>query len=196
MELGEYPFSKRFGWISDRFGVSWQLNLSPRPQKILPCLMFTGDRHGRAEEAMSTYMSQFEQSTLHHVDRYGTDDPGQAGTVRHAVFALAGQSFMAMDSGLDHQFTFTPAISFFVNCQTQEEVNALWEGLSKGGEKGQCGWLTDRYGVSWQIVPTILGRLMGDSNREKADRVVQAMLKMTRLNIAELQDAFDGTAGE
>jgi predicted 3-demethylubiquinone-9 3-methyltransferase (glyoxalase superfamily) len=192
MELDAYPFSPQFGWVQDRYGLSWQLNLAGRSQKITPFLTFVGDQHARAEAAMNDYVDLFENSSITAIQRRGPDGDGVEGTVQHAVFTLAGQAFMASDGGLEHGFTFTPALSFFVNCETQDEVDRLWEGLSAGGEKGVCGWLTDRYGVSWQVVPTILGELMQDEDREKATRVTQAMLQMTKLDIGALQAAYDG----
>ncbi len=192
MELSGHPFSEAFGWVVDRFGVSWQLNLGKREQKIVPFFTFVGEQHGKAEEAMQSYVAQFPDSMVVRVERYAASEQGTEGSVKHEVFSLAGREFMAMDSNLDHPFTFTPAISFFVHCETQGEVDAFWEGLSAGGEKGQCGWLTDRYGVSWQIVPMALLELLGDSNPGRVDRVTQAMLKMTKLDIAALERAAEG----
>lgn len=192
MELSEYPFSEAFGWTSDRFGVSWQLNLGTRRQKIAPFLMFVGDRCGRGEEAMESYVKHFPGSSIERLERFGAGESGREGTVKHGVCSLAGYDLMVMDSSIDHSFAVTPAISLFVSCETQDEVDALWEGLSTGGEKGQCGWLTDRYGVSWQIVPTALMELLGESDPARVDRVMQAMLKMTKLEISGLRRAYDG----
>jgi predicted 3-demethylubiquinone-9 3-methyltransferase (glyoxalase superfamily) len=189
MELGEYPFSDRFGWLADKFGVSWQVNLKSRTQKITPFLMFVGEQHGKAEEAMNLYMSLFERSRIVSFERYDEGEEAPEGTVKHAAFLLDGQEFMAIDSNYDHQFTFTPAISFFVNCETQEEVDKLWDTFADGGEKQPCGWVTDRYGVTWQVVPTVLGELLQDEDPEKAKRVMQAMLKMQKLDIKALQEA-------
>jgi predicted 3-demethylubiquinone-9 3-methyltransferase (glyoxalase superfamily) len=154
-------------------------------QKITPFLWFDD----QAEEAMTFYTSIFENSKVVNVSRYGEAGPGRAGTVMTATFELAGQQFIALNGG--PQFKFTEAISLFVNCETQEEVDELWEKLSEGGEKGPCGWLKDRYGLSWQIVPSALGKLLGDEDPEKAGRVMQAMLKMSKLDIAALQQAYD-----
>jgi predicted 3-demethylubiquinone-9 3-methyltransferase (glyoxalase superfamily) len=189
MELGEYPFSDRFGWLADKFGVSWQVYLKSRTQKITPFLMFVGVQHGKAEEAMTFYMSLFERSRIVSFERYDEGEEAPEGTVKHAAFLLDGQEFMAIDSNYDHQFTFTPAISFFVNCETQEEVDKLWDTFADGGEKQPCGWVTDRYGVTWQVVPTVLGELLQDEDPEKAKRVMQAMLKMQKLDIKTLQEA-------
>src|SRR5712691_11829956 len=154
-------------------------------QKITPFLWFDG----KAEEAMNFYVSVFQNSKVVRVSRYGEAGPGRKGTVMSATFQLDGQEFFALNGG--PQFTFTPAISFFVNCETQQEVDDLWEKLSEGGRKDRCGWLQDKFGVSWQIVPTALGRLMGDKDRKKAGNVMQAMLKMSKLVIKDLQAAYD-----
>jgi predicted 3-demethylubiquinone-9 3-methyltransferase (glyoxalase superfamily) len=189
MELGEYPFSDRFGWLADKFCVSWQVNLKSRTQKITPFLMFVGEQHGKAEEAMNLYMSLFERSRIVSFERYDEGEEAPEGTVKHAAFLLDGQEFMAIDSNYDHQFTFTPAISFFVNCETQEDVDKLWDTFADGGEKQPCGWVTDRYGVTWQVVPTVLGELLQDEDPEKVKRVMQAMLQMQKLDIKTLQEA-------
>jgi predicted 3-demethylubiquinone-9 3-methyltransferase (glyoxalase superfamily) len=155
-------------------------------QKITPFLWF----EDQAEEAMRFYTSIFKNSRVLDVRRYGEAGPGKPGTVMTGTFELNGQEFVALNGG--PEFKFTPAISFFVNCETQAEVDELWEKLSEGGEKGPCGWLTDKYGVSWQIVPTILGQLMGDKDPVKAQRVTEAMLKMGKLDIAKLKQAYEG----
>ncbi len=154
-------------------------------RKITPFLWFDG----QAEEAMNFYTSIFKNSKIGSVARYPATEPDKPGKVMTATFELDGQEFMALNGG--PEFKFTPAISFFVNCETQDEVDAFWEKLSAGGEKSQCGWLTDKYGVSWQIVPTVLGELMGDSDPQKAQRVMSAMLQMTKLDIAELKRAYE-----
>ncbi len=192
MELQRYPFSEKFGWVEDRFGLSWQLNLTDRGTKISPFLMFVGKQHGRAEEAMKSYVSLFKDSRVEQVERYGAGQEETEGTVMHGRFSLAGQEFMAMDSRREHAFTFTPATSLYVNCDTQADIDTLWDKLSAGGgEAGRCGWLTDRYGVSWQIVPAILGELTGGSKPERSARVMQALLKMDKLDIKGLQQAYE-----
>jgi predicted 3-demethylubiquinone-9 3-methyltransferase (glyoxalase superfamily) len=190
MGLAQYPFSKKYGWLNDKFGVSWQMNLAERQQKIMPSLMFVGEQFGKAEEAMNFYVSLFEDSNIINIARYGKENGDQEGKVVHGVFSLNGQEFMAMDSNGPHKFTFTPAISFFVNCQTQEEIDSLWEKLSAVPEQEQCGWLQDKYGVSWQIVPTILGEMLKDKDPEKSKRVMKAMLQMKKLDIAGLKQAY------
>ncbi len=154
-------------------------------KKITPFLWFDGN----AEEAMNFYVSVFRNSTIGSVSRYGDAGPGPKGTVMTATFQLDGQDFMALNGG--PHFTFTPAISLFVNCETQQEVDELWEKLSSGGEKGQCGWLKDRYGLSWQIIPSAMGKLLQDKDRKKASRVMNAMMQMTRIDISRLKEAYD-----
>ena len=153
--------------------------------KIVPFLWFDG----RAEEAMNFYASIFKNSRIGNVTRYGKGGPGPEGTVMSATFQLEGQDFYALNGG--PHYSFTPAISFFVNCETQQEVDELWEKLSEGGQIQQCGWLQDKYGLSWQIIPTILGKLLGDKDPAKAQRVMQAMLQMKKIDIARLKQAYD-----
>ena len=154
-------------------------------QKITPFLWFDG----RAEEAMHFYVSIFKNSKAGSITRYGDAGPGPKGTVMVATFQLDGQEFIALNGG--PQFTFSPAISFVVNCETQEEVDAFWEKLSEGGEKLQCGWLRDKYGVSWQIVPTVLGEMMQDKDAERSQRVMKAMLQMNKIDIGRLKQAYE-----
>ncbi len=192
MELDKYPFSEKFGWLSDKYGLSWQLNLGNSKQKITPCLMYVGKVNGKAEEAMNHYVSIFKNSGVEMIDRYKAGEGDTEGNVKHAEFSLSGEEFMALESGLEHNFTFTEAISLFVDCRTQEEVDELWEKLSAGGEKSQCGWLKDKYGVSWQIIPSALGEMLGDKDPAKANRVMQAMLKMQKIDIQGLKRAYEG----
>jgi predicted 3-demethylubiquinone-9 3-methyltransferase (glyoxalase superfamily) len=192
MELDKYPFSEKFGWVADRFGLSWQLNLASFPQKITPCLMFVGEQNGRAEEAMNFYASLFKNSSIDRVERYSAGEGGTEGAVKHGVFSLDGQKFITMDGGTNHPFTFTEAQSFVVNCKTQEEVDEFWEELSAGGQQSQCAWLKDKYGLSWQIVPTVLIEMLQDKDPEKSKRVMEAMLEMTKIDIATLKQAYDG----
>lgn len=154
-------------------------------QKITPFLWFDNN----AEEAIAFYASIFKDSSIETITRYAKDTPGQEGTVMTGSFTLYGQRFSTLNGG--PVFKFTPAISFVVNCEDQAEVDYYWESLSAGGEKGQCGWLTDKFGVSWQIVPTLLGKLLNDKNVKKVYNATQAMLKMTKLEIDALQRAFD-----
>jgi predicted 3-demethylubiquinone-9 3-methyltransferase (glyoxalase superfamily) len=156
-------------------------------QKITPFLWFDHE----AEEAMNFYTSIFKNSRILSVTRYGEGGPGPAGEVMTGTFQLEGQKFMALNGGPDHNFT--EAISFFVDCKTQEEVDELWNKLTEGGEEGPCGWLKDKFGVSWQIIPTVLGELLGDPDPVKSHRVMEAMLRMKKIDIKALQEAYDQT---
>jgi predicted 3-demethylubiquinone-9 3-methyltransferase (glyoxalase superfamily) len=153
-------------------------------QKITPFLWFDG----KAEEAMDFYTSIFENSRVINVTRYGEAGPGPKGTVMSATFELLGREFIALNGG--PHFSFTPAISFFVTCKTQAEVDTLWEKLVAGGKPQRCGWLTDKYGLSWQIVPAILGELLQDKDAEKSSGVLKAMSAMVKLDIAGLERAY------
>ncbi len=154
-------------------------------QKITPFLTFDN----QAEEAVNFYVSIFKNSKILSVSRYGEGAPGPKGSVMSASFVLEGQEFMALNGGPD--FTFSDGISLFVSCETQAEVDDLWENLSAGGQKGPCGWLKDKFGVSWQVIPTVLGQLLGDKDPRKAQNVMQAMLQMTKIDIAALRRAYE-----
>lgn len=154
-------------------------------KKITPFLWFDD----KAEEAANFYASIFRNSRIGRITRSGDGAPGPKGKVMSVAFELDGQEFMALN-GRPH-FTFTPAISLFVNCETQEEVDDLWEKLSAGGEKSRCGWLKDKYGLSWQIIPTALGQMLQDKDAEKSKRVMAAMLKMSKIDVRLLQEAYD-----
>lgn len=191
MPLQKYPFSEKFGWVADKFGVSWQLSLAGGEKKITPFLMFVGKQHGKADEAMKFYVSLFKDSKIEQVERWGPGQPEPEGKVMHARFVLAGQQFMAMESGGPHDFTFTPAFSLFINCESQDEVDELWEKLSEGGRKDRCGWLQDRYGVSWQVVPPGFRELVQGKDAARSRRAMEAMMKMEKLDIRELRRAYD-----
>ena len=193
MEFQKYPFAEKFGWVSDKYGVDWQLMLNHKKQSISPALLFTQDKYGKTEEAVKFYTSLFPNSSITTMQKRGSEhpEPEKEGTVEYASFKLHGQDFNAMESQ-GHQFTFNEAISFYVNCETQEEVDKLWKSLSAVPESEQCGWLKDKYGVSWQIVPKALTELMNDPDQEKANQVMKAMLQMKKIDIAELQRAFEG----
>jgi len=154
-------------------------------QKITPFLWFDGN----AEEAMNFYVSIFKNSKVGRISRYGDARPGPKGTVMSVTFQLEGQEFMALNGG--PHFSFSPAISFFVSCETQEEVDELWEKLSAGGKKEKCGWLKDKYGLSWQIIPATLGQLMQDKDPERSKRVMNAMLQMDKIEIKKLKQAYE-----
>jgi predicted 3-demethylubiquinone-9 3-methyltransferase (glyoxalase superfamily) len=196
MPLDSYPFSERYGWTEDRYGLSWQVMYADDGdirQRIIPTLMFVGEVCGRAEEAVTLYTSVFPDSEVGHVLRYARgEEPDKEGTIKHARFTLAGQEFAAMDSAHDHRFGFNEAISFMVGCDTQEEIDYYWESLSAVPEAEQCGWLKDEFGVSWQIVPSILGELLGSGNTEQTARVTEAFLQMKKFDVAELTRAYEG----
>lgn len=195
MPLQEYPFSQLYGWTQDRYGVSWQLILSDpagedRPF-IVPSLMFVGDVCGRAEEASAFYIDVFHDSRRGSISRYGKDqEPDEAGTVNFTDFMLEGQWFAAMDSAAGHGFSFNEAVSLMVNCATQAEIDEYWRKLSAVPEAEQCGWLKDKYGLSWQIVPTALNEMMATGTREQVDAVTQAFLPMKKFDTATLEEAF------
>lgn len=190
MPLDRYDWSAKYGWLQDRFGVNWQLSLGKTEeigQKFTPTLMFTGDQNGRAETAIRFYTSVFEASSVAGILRYAPGDNDVAGNIKHAQFRLGEQLFMAMDSSLPHPFSFNEAVSFVVECETQSEIDYYWEKLSAHPDAEQCGWLKDPFGLSWQIVPAILSRLMNEPG--KAERVTAALLKMKKLNIEALKNA-------
>lgn len=196
MELGSYPFSPKYGWIQDRFGVTWQLMYregEQNKQRVIPTLMFVGEQCGKAEEAITHYTSIFDNARMEGAMRYEKGEaPDKAGTLKHAQFTLAGQWFAAMDSAHEHKFNFTEAISLVVTCQNQKEIDYYWQKLSAVPESEQCGWLKDRYGVSWQIVPRQLAELLNSPDTDQVERVTQAFLKMKKFEIAELEKAARG----
>ena len=197
MPLDKYPFSERYGWIEDKYGLSWQLILTdpegdPRPP-IVPSLLFVGDVCGQAEEAMNFYVSVFKNSKQGLMARYPQGmEPDQEGTLMFADFMLENQWFAAMDSAHEHKFNFNEAISLMVYCDTQAEIDDYWEQLSAVPEAEQCGWLKDKYGVSWIILPTVMDEMMAKGAAKQIDRLIQAFLPMKKLVIAELEKAYKG----
>lgn len=197
MPIDEYPFSKRYGWLEDRYGLSWQLMLTnpegdPRPT-IMPFLMFVGDTCGKAEEAIEFYVSLFKRAKQGTLFRYGPGhEPDQEDSVMFADFMLEGSWFAATESAHEHDFAFNEAISFIVQCDDQKEIDHYWKKLSAVPEAEQCGWLKDRYGLSWQITPRDLGKMMSEGTGEQVARVTQAFLKMKKFDIAALRRAYDG----
>ena len=190
MPLDTYPWSKKYGWLQDKYGVSWQLESNVPTgvaQKYVQALMFTREQFGRAEEAIELYTSVFPDASTGFISRYGDDAGDQAGKVNHAQFFLNGQRFAAMDSALDHKFDFTEGLSLVIPCDNQQEIDFFWEKLTEGGQESQCGWLKDKFGVSWQVVPANLGRLIAEP--EKGSRVVEAFMKMKKFDIAALKNA-------
>lgn len=198
MEMGEYPFSERYGWIQDKYGLSWQLIYTDpegedRPA-IIPSLLFSGDVHGKAEEASLFYLSVFKDAKKGMTAYYPAGmEPDTEGTVMFADFMLEGSWFAAMDSAHMHKFGFNEAVSFIVNCDTQEEIDYYWEKLSAVPEAEQCGWLKDAYGVSWQINPTIMEEIMASGDAVKISRVTEAFLQMKKFDIAKIKAAYEGS---
>lgn len=197
MPIGKYPFSERYGWIQDRFGLSWQLILTnpegdPRPP-IVTSMLFVGENCGKAEEAINFYSSVFRKSKPGNVVRYGAGQaPDKEGTIMFADFMLEDCWFAAMDSAREHNFNFTEAISLMVYCDDQGEIDDCWKPLSAVPEAEQCGWLKDKYGVSWQIVPTAMEEMMRSGTKEQMARVTEAFLKMKKFNLVTLQRAYEG----
>jgi predicted 3-demethylubiquinone-9 3-methyltransferase (glyoxalase superfamily) len=196
MPLDKYTFSERYAWVTDRFGVSWQLFLGTGHQAITPYLMFVKEQYSKAAEAAKFYSSVFAGesvfggSKIDAIVPYEKDEGEHEGAVKHASFSLDGYQFIAMDSGRDHAFGFTPAISFMVECATQTRIDHLWESLSFVPEAEQCGWLQDKYGVSWQIVPASLSRMMKDKDPARTERVMQALMPMKKLDKTSLARAY------
>ena len=196
MELGEYPFSEKYGWMQDKYGLSWQVMfMGDRKiqQKITPTLLFVRNVCGKAEEAITFYASIFNNAKVGDILRYGRGEgPDKEGTVKHAAFTLLGQEFAAMDSARGHNFTFNEAISLMVHCDTQEEIDYYWGKLSADPKAEQCGWLKDKYGLSWQIVPNAMDEMFKEKDEKKIARVTEAFLKMKKFDIDALKRAFDG----
>lgn len=190
MRLGKYDWNEKYGWLSDRYGVNWQLmkgGIADTEQRFVPAMMFTGSQNGNAQKAIDLYSSIFSGSEVKYVMRYGKDQNEVEGNIAHAQFTLGQQMFVAMDSSYQHEFSFNEGVSLVVECKDQEEVDYYWEKLTEGGEEVQCGWLKDRFGVSWQVVPSVLQELMSDPLR--SERVVQAFLKMKKFDIEKLLKA-------
>ncbi len=207
LPLGAYPFSPRYGWVADRFGLSWQVMLGGAGggQKITPVLMFTGAAAGKAEEAIHFYASVFrdapppadatlggEESHATVLARHGESQaPERPGSVQFAVLRLRGQEFAAMDSARDHGCTFNEAISFLIPCDTQVEIDYFWNRLAADPNAGQCGWLKDRFGVSWQVAPAMMRKMLcGDA--QAVERVTAAFLGMKKFDLAALRRAYEG----
>ncbi len=197
MPLDKYPFSERYGWIQDKYGVTWQLILTKpegeeRPP-IIPSFLFTQDGAGKAEEASDYYLSVFKDAKRGVLSRWPAGmAPEKEGTVMFTDFMLANQWFAAMDSANKHEFTFNEAVSLMVRCETQEEMDYYWEKLSAVPAAEQCGWLKDKFGVSWQIAPTAMDEMMSRGTPEQIDRLTRAFLTMKKFDLAKLKEAYDG----
>jgi predicted 3-demethylubiquinone-9 3-methyltransferase (glyoxalase superfamily) len=196
MPMQEYPFSKRYGWMQDRYGTSWQLILTDpageeRPT-IVPSLLFVNDKCGKAEEASDFYLSIFSGSKRGTVARYPAGmAPDKEGALMFTDFKLLDTWMAAMDSAHEHKFSFNEAISFIVKCDTQKEIDYYWEKLSAVPSAEQCGWLKDKYGVSWQIVPSVMDEMMAHGTKEQVARVTELFLKMKKFIIADLEKAYE-----
>lgn len=197
MPLDTYPFSERYGWIEDKYGVSWQLILTkPEGEErplIIPSFLFVGDVYGKAEEASDFYLSVFKNSKRGALARYGAGrEPDTEQAIMFTDFKLDDQWLVAMDSAHMHDFGFNEAVSLVVSCETQEEIDYYWEKLSAVPESEQCGWLKDKYGVSWQIVPSAMEQMMSEGTPEQMARVTQAFLQMKKFDIVKLREAYEG----
>lgn len=197
MPLDKYDWSEQYAFIQDRFGLSWQImkgKYSDVNQKITPCFLFTDERFGKAEESVKFYTGIFPGSSVSGILLYQENEGAQVkGKVKHSQYIIDDKVFMAMDGAGEHKFGFNEAVSFVVECSNQEEVDYYWDKLTAdGGQESMCAWLKDKFGVSWQIVPAKLGELIGSPDKEKAGRAMQAMLKMKKIIITDLQKAYDG----
>ena len=191
MPLDKYPWAEKYGWVKDKYGMTWQLmidDLSQVSQKINTAFLFSNKQFGKAKEAIDLYISIFPNSTAHHQELYKEGEGQPVGYLKFGHFTLNGELFAGMHGPGDHAFEFGEGLSIVVDCDTQEQIDHYWNALtSDGGKESQCGWLKDKFGVSWQIVPTILGKLMSDP--EKSPRVMQAFMKMKKFDIEALLNA-------
>lgn len=197
MPYQKYDWSEKYGWVSDKYGLSWQISygkISDVGQKITPSFLFVGEQAGRAQEAIDFYTSLFENSKVQGVAKQPAGGQEPEGNVAHAQFTLAGQTFMIMESALpEHKFQFNEAISIIINCETQKEIDYYWEALTAdGGVESNCGWVKDKFGVSWQVDSAELGRMLKDPDKEKVKRVTNAFLHMKKFDVAKLREAFEG----
>ena len=195
MELAEYSFSEKYGWVQDKYGLSWQVMfMGDRKikQRIITTLMFVGKQYGKAEDAINFYASVFASARVGDILRYSKgEEPDKVGTVKHGAFTLEGQEFAAMDSAREHNFAFNEAISFIVHCETQKEIDYYWGKLSADPKAEQCGWLKDKYGLSWQIVPNLMDEMLKDNDKKKLAQVTEAFLQMKKFDIEELKKAYE-----
>jgi predicted 3-demethylubiquinone-9 3-methyltransferase (glyoxalase superfamily) len=191
MPLDQYPWSAKYGWVTDKFGISWQLALgkvSDVGQKITPCFMFTGKQYGRVDEAIAHYSEIFDDAKVDGILRYeANESPDKEGMVKHAQIVLNGQKFMLMESAQPNNFTFTEGVSLTIHCEDQEDIDYYWGQLTQSGEESMCGWLKDKFGVSWQIIPKMLSKIMSDP--AKAGKAAKAFMSMRKLNIEQIVQA-------
>ena len=190
MPLGNYPWSEKYAWVIDKFGMTWQLMLDKLPeggQKIIASFLFVGEQYGKAQDAMKHYTSIFPNAAIYHLETYKAGEAQPEGNLKFGNFALEGEMFAAMDGTGNHNFQFNEGVSLMAECETQEEIDNYWTKLTEGGAESRCGWLKDKFGVSWQIVPKVLGGLMKDP--AKAQRVMAEVMKMKKLDIQSLTNA-------
>lgn len=190
MPIGKYPWSELYGWVQDKFGLTWQVMThyaAGTEQTITPSMLFTNAQLGRAEEAINFYASVFENSSTARMERYPAEDAVNAGKLMYSEFSLGKYDLIAMDGPGGHDYIFNEAISFVVNCDNQQEIDYYWSKLTEGGAESMCGWLKDKFGISWQIVPAVLGKLMTDP--ERSGRVMQAFMQMKKFDIEKLMNA-------
>ena len=188
MPLNKYPWSEQYGWCADQYGVNWQLMLGHESScKIMPHMMFVGQNAGKTEEAINFYANIFDKNKIVAISRYEEGEPDQTGFIKYSQFELQGLPFGAMDSSANHQFNFNEAVSFVITVDTQDEIDHYWNKLLEGGKGGKCGWIKDKYGISWQVVPSILGKMM--TNPETAPKATYAFLQMSKFIIANLEAA-------
>jgi predicted 3-demethylubiquinone-9 3-methyltransferase (glyoxalase superfamily) len=196
MPYQKYDWSEKYGWVSDKYGLSWQVSygkISDVGQKITPSFLFVGEQAGRAQEAMDFYTTVFKNAIIEGVSKYPAGGEEPEGNVAHAQFKLDGQTFMIMESTLnEHNFQFNEAISVIINCETQKEIDNYWNALTAdGGIESNCGWLKDKFGVSWQVDSVELGQMLKDTDQEKVKRVTNAFFSMKKFDIAKLKEAFE-----
>lgn len=190
MPLDKYPWAEKYGWIKDKFRMTWQLMIgdtSQAGQKINTAFLFANEQFGNAKKAIEFYTTIFPNSTTHHQELYTAGEPAPEGYLKFGHFTLNGELFSAMDGPGNHAFNFSEGLSLVVECENQNEIDNYWEKLTAEGEESKCGWLKDKFGVSWQIIPAALGRLMTDP--DKAQRVMQKVMQSVKFNIAELENA-------
>ena len=184
-ELKKYPWAEKYGWCTDRYGVSWQLILADEKNKIAPAFLFTGNLYGQGEKAIRFYTSVFSNSKILTMQKNSQTD-----TVMHSTFLLNNKEFVLMEGQSGEKYHVTPATSFVVPCDSQKEIDYYWENLTKdGGVPGQCGWLQDQFGFSWQVVPSNIGEMLNTPDKAKADRISKAMLKMQKIDMEVLEKA-------
>lgn len=198
MPYQAYDWAEKYGFLQDKFGVSWQISWGKLEDtggdKIIPSLMFTKQGAGRAEEAVQFYATIFSGHQLRHLLKYGPGEAQQEGMVMHGQFNMEGQEFMVMDSSISHEFSFSIGVSLVINCENQAENDYFYDALVKGGEESQCGWLKDKFGVSWQVVPVELTSMMTDPDKEKAERATKAMMQMKKIDMEKIRAAFEGVS--